>query len=48
MIQHRWRRERASRLFPLLLILALAAGSLWLERAVQGPERDNSGKTRHD
>lgn len=42
------RRDRASHLFPLLLMLALAAASLWLERAVQAPERDNSGKTRHD
>jgi len=42
------RQARASNLFPLLLMLALAAGSLWLERAVQAPERDNSGKTRHD
>jgi lipopolysaccharide export system protein LptC len=42
------RRDRASTLFPLLLILALAAASLWLERAVQAPERDKSGKTRHD
>jgi lipopolysaccharide export system protein LptC len=42
------RRDRASSLFPLLLILALAAASLWLERAVQAPERDKSGKTRHD
>jgi lipopolysaccharide export system protein LptC len=42
------RRDRASSLFPLLLILALAAGSLWLERAVQAPERDASGKSRHD
>lgn len=42
------RRDRASSLFPLLLMLALAAASLWLERAVQAPERDNSGKTRHD
>lgn len=42
------RRERTSNLFPLLLLLLLAAGSLWLERAVQAPERDNSGKTRHD
>jgi len=41
-------RERASSLFPLLLILALAAASLWLERAVQAPERDRSGKSRHD
>src|SRR5476649_876421 len=48
MIHLRWRRERASNLFPLLLILALAAASLWLERAVQAPEHDNSGKTRHD
>jgi lipopolysaccharide export system protein LptC len=42
------RRDRASSLFPLLLILALAAGSLWLERAVQAPEYDKSGKMRHD
>jgi lipopolysaccharide export system protein LptC len=42
------RRDRASSLFPLLLILALAAASLWLERAVQAPEYDKSGKMRHD
>ena len=42
------RQDRTSHLFPLLLMLALAAASLWLERAVQAPERDNSGKTRHD
>jgi lipopolysaccharide export system protein LptC len=42
------RRDRASSLFPLLLILALAAASLWLERAVQAPEHDKSGKMRHD
>ncbi len=42
------RRDRASSLFPLLLILALAAASLWLERAVQAPEYDRSGKSRHD
>jgi lipopolysaccharide export system protein LptC len=42
------RRDRAYNLFPLLLILALAAASLWLERAVQTPERDRSGKSRHD
>lgn len=42
------RRDRASSLFPLLLILALAAASLWLERAVQAPEHDKSGKLRHD
>jgi lipopolysaccharide export system protein LptC len=42
------RRDRASSLFPLLLILALAAGSLWLERAVRTPDYDKSGKMRHD
>jgi lipopolysaccharide export system protein LptC len=42
------KRDRASSLFPLLLVLALAAASLWLERAVQGPEHDRSGKSRHD
>lgn len=42
------RRDRVSSLFPLLLMLALAAGSLWLERAAQPPESDNSGKKRHD
>lgn len=42
------RQDRASHLFPLLLMLALAAASLWLERAVQAPERDSSGKSRHD
>lgn len=41
-------RNRASTLFPLLLMLALAAASLWLERAVQAPERDKSGNMRHD
>ena len=42
------RRDRASHLFPLLLMLALAAGSLWLERAVQAPGYDQTGKLRHD
>jgi lipopolysaccharide export system protein LptC len=42
------RRDRVSNLFPLLLVLALAAGSLWLERAVQAPEGDKSRKLRHD
>jgi len=42
------RRNLASTLFPLLLMLALAAASFWLERAVQAPERDQSGKMRHD
>ena len=41
-------RNRASSLFPLLLMLALAAATLWLERAVQAPEYDNSGRRRHD
>jgi lipopolysaccharide export system protein LptC len=42
------KRDRAAHLFPLLLMLVLAAGSLWLERAVQAPARDNSAKMRHD
>ena len=42
------KRDRASNLFPLLLMLALAAASFWLDRAVQAPALDNSGKTRHD
>ena len=42
------RPDRVTHLFPLLLMLALAAASLWLERTVQAPERDNSGKSRHD
>lgn len=42
------KRNRSSRLYPLLMVLALAAASLWLERAVQAPERDNTGKLRHD
>ncbi len=42
------RRDRVSHLFPLLLMLALAAAGLWLERAVQPPERDNTGSLRHD
>ena len=42
------KRDRVSSLFPLLLVLALAAASLWLERAVQAPEYDKSGKLRHD
>lgn len=42
------RRDRVSSLFPLLLMLALAAASFWLERAVQAPAGDASGKTRHD
>jgi len=35
-------------MFPLLLLLALAGGTLWLDRAVQAPEHDKSGKMRHD
>ncbi len=42
------KRDRASSLFPLLLVLALAAASRGLERAVQAPEHDKSGKLRHD
>ena len=42
------RRDRVSQLFPLLLMLALAAASFWLERAVQMPVRDATDKMRHD
>jgi len=42
------KRDRPSNLFPLLLILVLALASVWLERAVQAPEHDKSGKSRHD
>jgi len=42
------RRSRISNLFPLVLMLALAAGSFWLERAVQAPQLDHSGRMRHD
>jgi lipopolysaccharide export system protein LptC len=42
------KKSRASNLFPLLLLLALAIMSLWLERAVQSPEYDKSGRMRHD
>jgi lipopolysaccharide export system protein LptC len=41
-------RSRITSLFPLLLMLALAAASFWLERAVQAPEPDRSGRMRHD
>jgi lipopolysaccharide export system protein LptC len=40
--------KKTSNLFPLLLMLALAVLSFWLERAVQPPEYDKSGNTRHD
>ena len=42
------KKTRAPILFPLLLMLALAVMSFWLERAVQAPEFDKSGKSRHD
>ena len=42
------KRDRVSSLFPLLLLLTLAAASFWLERAVQAPEYDKTGKLRHD
>jgi lipopolysaccharide export system protein LptC len=42
------KRDRVSSLFPLLLLLALAAASFWLERAVQPPDYDKTGKLRHD
>ena len=34
--------------FPVLLLAAVAAVTLWLDRQVQPPEISNNGKTRHD
>ncbi len=42
------KRQRASHLFPLLLMLALAAASLWLEHSVRAPSVDAAAKLRHD
>lgn len=38
----------STRLFPLLLMLALAGGTLWLERAVRDEERAHPSLRRHD
>ena len=41
-------RSRLTTAAPLLLIGALAALTLWLDRLAQGPERDVIGPSRHD
>lgn len=40
--------DRFTAAFPLLLVAALAALTLWLEHLVQGPEPASDGSTRHD
>lgn len=39
---------RTSQLFPVLLMLGLALGTLWLERLVQLPAPNNRDALRHD
>lgn len=39
---------RATALFPLLLLTALAAMTYWLDRAVQFPSGPRDGSNRHD
>lgn len=41
-------RNFTSALFPLTLLAALAALTLWLSYAIQLPEEDPDGKRRHD
>lgn len=41
-------RLRASNLLPLLLVFFLAALTLWLRYAVEGPSSDGSASKRHD
>lgn len=41
-------RPRASQLFPVLLMLGLALGTLWLEQLVQLPEIGAKDRARHD
>ena len=40
--------QRYSAWFPVLLLAALAAVTVWLDREVQPPEQGIDGKTRHD
>jgi lipopolysaccharide export system protein LptC len=41
-------RSRAGQIFPVLLMLGLALGTLWLERLVQLPPIASKGDLRHD
>jgi lipopolysaccharide export system protein LptC len=40
--------QRLTAWFPVLLLAAVAAMTVWLDRHVQPPETTNNGKTRHD
>lgn len=40
--------QRLTSLFPIALLLAVAAVTVWLDRQVQPPERARDGKARHD
>jgi lipopolysaccharide export system protein LptC len=41
-------RPRSNTLFPLALIAGLTLLSFWLQHVVQGPEKENNAKLRHD
>ena len=40
--------QRSTAWFPVVLLTAMAAVSVWLDRQVQPPERARDGKARHD
>jgi lipopolysaccharide export system protein LptC len=40
--------SRFTALFPVVLLAAVAAVTVWLDRQVQPPERASDGKARHD
>ncbi len=40
--------QRLTSLFPIALLLVVAAVSVWLDRQVQPPEGGRDGKVRHD
>ena len=40
--------QRLTAWFPVLLLAAVAAVTVWLDRHVQPPETANTGKARHD
>jgi lipopolysaccharide export system protein LptC len=40
--------QRVTAWFPVLLLAALAAVTVWLDQQVQPPERAREGKARHD
>jgi len=40
--------QRLTAWFPVLLLAAVAAVTLWLDRQVQPPQVSDNGKTRHD